>query len=78
MSYGGNELRVEKQNIVKYQVQIGLNQKIKSNMSIIYMQSTIDNFITKNRVGEITGDPEVVELTDDKDRVINKYYKFDK
>ena len=47
-------------------------------MSIIYMQSTIDNFITKNRVSEVTGDPEVVELTDDKDRVISKYYKFDK
>ncbi len=46
-------------------------------MGIIYMQSTIDNFINKGRINEVVGDPEIVELKDDKDNVINKYYKFD-
>ena len=41
------------------------------------MQSTIDNFINKGRINEVVGDSEIVELTDDKDRVINKYYKFE-
>lgn len=45
-------------------------------MSIIYMQSTIDNFFNKNRINEVVGNPEIVELTDDKNNVINKYYKF--
>lgn len=45
---------------------------------IIYMQSTIDNMIN-NHPGmindvEAMGEPEVVELTDDKGEVNNKYY----
>ena len=51
---------------------------VVNNMKVIYMQSTIDKFIEKNRIGEVTGDPETIELTDDKNKVINKYYKFDK
>ena len=41
------------------------------------MQSTIDNFINKGRINEVVGTPEIVELTDDKDRVISKYYKIE-
>ena len=35
-------------------------------MSLIYMQSTIENFIEKNRINEVTGDMETIELEDDK------------
>jgi len=45
-------------------------------MSLIYMQSTIENFIEKNRINEVTGDMETIELEDDKGNLINKYYKL--
>ena len=40
------------------------------------MQSTIENFIEKNRINEVTGDMENIELEDDKGNLINKYYKL--
>ena len=40
------------------------------------MQSTIENFIEKNRINEVTGDMETIELEDDKGNLINKYYKL--
>jgi len=45
-------------------------------MSLIYMQSTIENFIEKNRINEVTGDMETIELEDDKGNLISKYYKL--
>ena len=46
-------------------------------MPVIYMQSTIDNFVNKGRINEVIGNPEIIELTDDKDNIITKYYKFE-
>ena len=47
---------------------------------LIYMQSTIDFIIANHnhRITEIEnrGIPEIIELTDDKDNIINKYFKF--
>jgi len=40
------------------------------------MQSTIENFIEKNRINEVTGDMETIELEDDKGNLISKYYKL--
>ena len=40
------------------------------------MQSTIDNFIQKDRINVIEGTPDIVELTNDKGEVTNKYYKL--
>ena len=46
----------------------------------IYMQRTIDYIIKdyNHKLAEIEskGVPEIVELTDDKGNIINKYYKF--
>lgn len=47
-------------------------------MKVIYMQPTIDNFINKGRIHQLVGDPKIVELTDDKGNIKNKYYIFEK
>lgn len=47
-------------------------------MAIIYMQSTIDNFIKKGRINEIKGDAQSMELKDEEGKIITKYYKFEK
>lgn len=49
-------------------------------MSLIYMQSTIDHILTnhQDRMNDLNalGEPELVELVDDKGNVLNKYYIF--
>ena len=49
-------------------------------MSLIYMQSTIDNMLTnyQDKINDLNvlGEPEPVELIDDKGNVLNKYYIF--
>jgi hypothetical protein len=49
-------------------------------MSLIYMQSTIDNMLTnyQDKMNDLNslGEPEPVELIDDKGNVLNKYYIF--
>ena len=40
------------------------------------MQSTIDNFIQKDKINIIEGNPEIIELTNDKGEIISKYYKL--
>ena len=54
--------------------------KLTEMSKLIYMQSTIDFIIANHnhRITEIEnrGIPEIVELTDDKDNIINKYYKY--
>ena len=54
--------------------------KLTEMSKLIYMQSTIDFIIANHnhRITEIEnrGIPEIVELTDNKDNTINKYYKY--
>ena len=49
-------------------------------MSLIYIQSTIDNMLTnyQDKMNDLNslGEPEPVELIDDKGNVLNKYYIF--
>ena len=49
-------------------------------MSLIYMQSTIDHMLTnyQDKINDLNalGEPEPVELIDDKGNVLNKYYIF--
>ena len=49
-------------------------------MSLIYMQSTIDNMLTnhQDKINALNalGEPEPVELTDDEGNILNKYYIF--
>ena len=52
-----------------------------SSMKEIYMQRTIDYMARidpqiLNDLG-VKGKPEIVELTDDKENVINKYYMYE-
>jgi len=47
-------------------------------MKVIYTQDTVEYFIRERRIGEIEsmGDPEQIDLFDDKDLIIGKYYKY--
>lgn len=49
-------------------------------MSLIYMQSTIDNMLInhQDKMNDLNalGDPEPVELLDDQGNVLNNYYIF--
>tara|TARA_B110000858_G_scaffold41859_1_gene47788 strand:- start:49 stop:198 length:150 start_codon:yes stop_codon:yes gene_type:complete len=47
-------------------------------MKVIYMQDTIEYFIREKRIGEVEvmGEPEIIDIFDDKDMIVGKYYKF--
>ena len=47
-------------------------------MKVIYMQNTIEYFIREKRIGEVEvmGEPEIIDIFDDKDMIVGKYYKF--
>lgn len=47
-------------------------------MKVIYTQETIDLFLQEGRIGEVEsmGDPEIIDIFDDKDMIVGKYYKF--
>ena len=47
-------------------------------MKVIYMQDTIEYFIREKRIGEVEvmGEPEIIDVFDDKDMIVGKYYKF--
>ena len=51
---------------------------IVAKMKVIYMQDTIEYFIREKRIGEVEvmGEPEIIDIFDDKDMIVGKYYKF--